>query len=283
MQFIFSAGSLPTYSIDRCFAFAKQAGFDGIELVVDDQWDTRQPDFLCPLIDRHQIPIVAVHSPLRPVPTWPLDQPTWLCKSVELAEAIGAGVVVHHLPRRLGRLTIQIGANRFKTTLFGWEAEASYRRWLETEYPELQARTDVKLCIENMPVRYWLGRRWNAHTWNPHSPETVMGITQFPHLIMDTTHLATWGLDPVEVYDQWRGQVGHIHLSNYNGRQHRLPEDGVLHLDRLLARMATAGYEGAISFEIRHQALGAGQPDARIIETMGKSLQLCRSWVHTPC
>ena len=36
MQFIFSTGSLYTYNTDRCFAFAAAAGFDGIELMVDD-------------------------------------------------------------------------------------------------------------------------------------------------------------------------------------------------------------------------------------------------------
>ena len=35
MHFIFSTGSLYTYGIDRCFAFAQRAGFDGVELLVD--------------------------------------------------------------------------------------------------------------------------------------------------------------------------------------------------------------------------------------------------------
>ena len=68
MKFIFSTGSLYTYSTARCFEFAAQAGFDGIELMVDHRWDTRQSDYLLRLIDSYQLPILAVHSPQRVIP-----------------------------------------------------------------------------------------------------------------------------------------------------------------------------------------------------------------------
>ena len=53
MKFIFSTGSLYTYSIDRVFGFAKKAGYDGMELLMDDRWDTRQADFISSLIKKH--------------------------------------------------------------------------------------------------------------------------------------------------------------------------------------------------------------------------------------
>lgn len=36
-----STSSLPTYDLDRVSGLALDAGFDGIELMVDQQWDTR--------------------------------------------------------------------------------------------------------------------------------------------------------------------------------------------------------------------------------------------------
>jgi hypothetical protein len=41
-----STGSLYTYGLDRVFGLAQKAGFDGIEVLVDGRWDTRQADYL---------------------------------------------------------------------------------------------------------------------------------------------------------------------------------------------------------------------------------------------
>jgi sugar phosphate isomerase/epimerase len=276
MQFIFSTGSLYTYSISRCFEFAAQAGFDGIELMVDYRWDTRQADYLQRLIAQYRQPVLAVHSPFAfHVPGWPVDEPGRIQESVKLAEAIGAKVVVHHLPPRLGWTWVQIGHRRIPLPWVSRRLTRTYRAWLLHTYHTYQAGTNVLLCIENMPTRRWLGRRWNGHEWN-----TVAEIVRFSALTMDTTHLGTWGLDPIDVYPQLQGKVRHIHLSNFNGREHRLPEDGLLSLDRLLAHLAATGYENAISLELHPDALAAGCPDGRVVELLHTSLNHCRSWAN---
>jgi sugar phosphate isomerase/epimerase len=274
VQFIFSTGSLYSYSVSRCFELAAQAGFDGIELMVDQRWDTRQADYLQRLIQQYRQPVIAVHSPFAPhVPGWPPDEPGRIQESVRLAEAIGAKVVVHHLPPRLGWLWVQVGPRRFPLPGLNLGPARAYYHWLLETYEGFQAQTPVLLCIENMPTRRWLGRRWNGHYWN-----RVDEIVHFPAVTMDTTHLGTWGIDPIEVYPQLQAKVRHVHLSNFNGREHRRPEDGYLSLDRLLAYMAAAGYEGALSLELHPDALEAGRPDARIVELLQTSLSHCRRW-----
>jgi len=278
MQFIFSTGSLYTYSLDRCFDFAAQAGFAGVELMVDQRWDTRQPDHLKGLIDRHRLPIVAVHSPFFGLPGWPQDQPSLIQKSITLAEAVGAKVVVHHLPIRTNYVVISVrGKNRRILPMLGRHPEKGYQDWLSSEYQAIQAQTEIRLCIENMPARRWLNRRWNVHNWN-----TVEAIRRFPSLTMDTTHLGTWGIDPSAAYAHWRDKVGHIHLSNFDGREHRRPEAGQLKLDQLLARLAEDGYAGAISFELHPDALEAGAPDKRVVTLLSESLSQCRAWAEQP-
>jgi sugar phosphate isomerase/epimerase len=278
MEFILSTGSLYTYGTERSFHFAADAGFDGIELMVDERWDTRQPDHLHRLMDRYQLPIRTVHSPFFRVPGWPGDQPGLIEHSVNLAEQVGARVVVHHLPERTGYLQVRGGNIRLLLPVPFWDRHASYRNWLRNGYRALQERTDVALCIENMPAKTFLGRRWNPCTWNTHSWQTVDEITRFATLTMDTTHLGTWGLDPAEVYGRWRDRVQHVHLSNFDGREHRRPEAGQLRLDRLLARLAAGGYAGAVALELHPDALEAGADDARVVELLATSLRLCRSW-----
>lgn len=154
-----------------------------------------------------------------------------------------------------------------------WGREANYRRWLEEAYAALQAETDVRLCIENMPAYRRAGRRWNLYYWN--EPEA---IKRFSSVTMDTTHLGTWGLEPAEVYLRLDGRVRHVQLSNFDGCQHRRPESGELRLDLLLQQMAANGYKGAVSLEMHPDALGAGEEDRAIIERLAASLAHCRRW-----
>ena len=121
-----------------------------------------------------------------------------------------------------------------------------------------------------------MGVRFNPARWNAHSLATLDDITRFPHITLDTTHLGTWGLDPVEAYSRWGQRVKHVHLSNFDGSEHRRPEDGILRLDALLARMAADGYAYSISLELHPDALEAGAPDSRIVDLLRGSLYYCR-------
>ena len=280
MQFIFSTGSLWTYGIDRCFDFAARAGFDGIELMVDGRYDTRQATYVRSLTERTGQPVRAVHSPFSPAtPGWPpfADEPGRILATLALTEELGAAVLVHHLPERTEFLPLAFGTRRVLLPRPGDGRNSSYREWLGREYPQVQANTAVLLCIENMPARRVLGRWVNPCLWN-----TAAEISRFPHVTMDTTHLGTWGIDPVDVYDEFGGRVRHVHLSNFDGREHRRPEVGRLHLDRLLARMAAHGFAGTVSLELHPDALDAGQDDAHIVALLAESLRQCREWATEP-
>ncbi|MGD8624227.1 MAG: TIM barrel protein, partial [Anaerolineae bacterium] len=97
----FSTGSLHTYGLARVFDLAAEAGFDAVEVLIDDRWDSRQPEYLQRLVDASGLPVAVVHSPFVPhVPGWPADSLGRLRQAAALARALGAGVVVTHLPLR---------------------------------------------------------------------------------------------------------------------------------------------------------------------------------------
>lgn len=275
MHFVFSTGSLYNYSVARCFELAAAAGFDGVEIMVDHRIDTRQPSYLKRLAEQHHLPISTIHSPFGPpYPGWPSQDIGRIQKAVELAEAVGASVVVHHLPLRIGAMALQVfGRRQIFLPIPGWRMDRDYKLWLETDYMALQARTDVKLCIENMPARRLFGERLNIHYWNDPAQ-----IIRFPNITLDTTHLGTWGLEPAEIYPHLGGRVGHVHLSNFDGKEHRRPQAGRLHLDKLVAQLAADGYNGAVSLELHPDALEAGAEDSRVVELLTESLSQCRSW-----
>ncbi len=61
---VFSTGSLHPFGLERVFGWAAEAGFDGVEVMMDDRWDTHQPAYLAGLVERHELPILALHPPI---------------------------------------------------------------------------------------------------------------------------------------------------------------------------------------------------------------------------
>jgi sugar phosphate isomerase/epimerase len=86
--------------LDRIYGWAAEAGYDGVEIMMDDRWDTHQDAYLDHLADKHGIPILALHPPLRGV--WRLDPGDTLVRAARLAARIGGGeaevVVPAHPP-----------------------------------------------------------------------------------------------------------------------------------------------------------------------------------------
>jgi len=62
---IFSTGSLYPFGLERVCAWAAKTGFDGVEIMMDERWDTHQEEYLGDLARRHGVPILTLHPPLR--------------------------------------------------------------------------------------------------------------------------------------------------------------------------------------------------------------------------
>ncbi len=255
MQIAFSTGSLYTYGLDRVFGLAREAGFDGVEIIIDNRLDTRDVTYLCCLSERHNLPILSLHSPfpLIGVDGWPWDEVTRTQRTVALAEALGVPTVVTHLPLRLHVAVVQatLVERRFLLPIF-WPWGRGYARWLKTALFTLQPASPVTVAVENMPC-FWLGRRrLDVHLMN-----RTEEWSQFPHLTLDTTQRGTWGLDILAVYEQVADHVAHVHLSNYHDRQEHLrPDDGELPLGAFLERLQDR-FRGIVTVELNPVSLEA--------------------------
>jgi sugar phosphate isomerase/epimerase len=269
-----STGSLYTYGTARVFDLAARTGFDGIEIMVDHRWDTRQPDYLRALSRDHDLPIVVLHSPFLTLDAhgWPDDELGRLKHTVTLAQALDVPTVVTHLPFHYHAIVgcwYAARQRRFKLPVPIRRRE-SYFHFLRNGLAAFEAEAGVTVAVENMPAQQFLRWRVNSYAFN-----SVAEIARFPHLTLDTTHLGTWGLDPVAVYEQLRERVAHVHLSNFDGREHRSPPDGHLQLAALLRCLADDGYQGAITVETGPDALHAENGD-RCLAALRRALAFCR-------
>ena len=89
-----------------------------MEVMVDHRWDSRQTAYLHRLADDHGLPIAAIHSPfVSYVPRRPQDPLGRLQESVALAQAVGARVVVTHLPLRIRAARVEFFGFRTRPLL----------------------------------------------------------------------------------------------------------------------------------------------------------------------
>jgi sugar phosphate isomerase/epimerase len=214
--------------IDAAFGLIADAGFDGIEIMVTKDPDTRDARRIRELSEDHGLPIAAIHAPFLLVTrrVWGVDPVGKIDRALELARDVDAPLVVVHPPYR-------------------WQR--GYRRWLDGRLPGMAERPAI--AVENMfPVRV-RGRSVGTI----HARQSLEDLERAPRVVLDTSHAAVANLDPVEVAERLGDRLVHVHLSNNAGKgwDSHLPIDrGVLDLGRFLEALAGRGFGGAVSLEI---------------------------------
>jgi sugar phosphate isomerase/epimerase len=266
MRLACSTASLFALPLHDVFPVLADVGFRSAEIMVTRDPSTQDPHLLSRLADAHGISISAIHAPLLLMSrtVWGTDPVVKIYRSIELAEAVGAPLVVVHPP-------------------FRWQS--GYRRWLDDQMPRLADRTGVRVAVENMfPVKV-RGRT----VASPHTVRTVEALEGFPHVVFDTSHAAVSDLNLLETLEQLRGRLAHVHLSNNAGRgwdSHLPVHEGVLDLGPFLEALAADGFDGSVSLELDLRSY-LSDP-ARLREVLAGNLRFCQErlagsdWAETP-
>ena len=244
---LLSTSSVYPENCAYAFDLAERLGFDGVEIMVWTDPMTQEPGALQALSDLHALPIGAVHAP-----TLLLAQRLWgwepwgkIERSVQLAEEVGAGVVVIHPP-------------------FRWQRE--YAEGFVEGIAARQERTEVKLAIENMFP--WRARNSEMQVYRPHWDPVGQA---YQHVTLDSSHAATSSSDSVDLLDRLGDRVSHIHLSDGSGSfkdEHLVPGRGSQPLDLLLRTLVERGYAGAVSLEVGTRTRSVEQREADLAEAL---------------
>ncbi|WP_344774701.1 sugar phosphate isomerase/epimerase [Gryllotalpicola kribbensis] len=246
--------------VEHGFRLAREAGYDGVEVMVTRDEKTQSTDALLRLSERYEAPIMSIHAPVLLLThfVWGRDPRVKLAKSAELAASVGAATVVVHPP-------------------FRWQAE--YAVDFLQIVREIATDAGVQIAVENMFPWKAAGRAMKAYMpgWDP---------THFDcdAVTLDFSHAALSGQSSLELAAGFGQRLRHVHLcdgsaSNDEGRifdEHALPGRGTQPVAEVLALLAAQNWDGAIVAEVNtRKARSDDERLAMLVET----LQYAR--VHT--
>jgi sugar phosphate isomerase/epimerase len=201
------------------------AGFDGAELLIGHNPDTRDPERVAAYAKEAGLEIPVVHGPymvlLRNVLGAKYMEKTR--RSLALAAEMGAHTMVAHAP-------------------FRWERAA--RGWVTGEVNDEAREAGTVFAMENLfPVA---GRAFS-------SVVTPAELAVFPNVVFDTSHFAVAGVDLFEAWEAVSDRVVHLHVSDNfgNGKDSHAPiGSGVLPLEEFLRTVGASSYDGTITLEL---------------------------------
>ncbi len=231
---------------------AREAGFKSIELMVTKHEETQSASLVKELAERHRLAVDAVHAPflMAAKKVWG-DYRGKIERSLEMADHLGAKVVVVHLP-------------------YFWQWD--YARWTHRHLMHHSVRNGIHIAVENaMLLKIW--RTWNLNLFN-----SLHELERFGDLTFDTSHFAVAGVDIFRAWDALCEKVCHIHLSNNYLKgfdDHALPFERRLPLDRFIALLAREGYAGKVALELGPGSLEARLGEERIVRNLKRSLSYC--------
>lgn len=245
-------------STAHAFGYAAELGYEAVEVMVGIDALSQQTSAVKQLMDHHQVPISAVHAPclLFTQRVWGLEPWGKLERSAEMAEEVGAEVVVVHPP-------------------FRWQRD--YGRDFVDGIAALEESSGIAFAVENMyPWRASSKRHLPMYvpSWDPSEQD-------YANTTIDLSHAAIAQDDPVAMAERLGDRLRHIHLTDGTDSakdEHLVPGRGDIGADRFLRHLAATGFTGEIVVEITTRR--SGTHDDRAAE-LRESLEFAREHLES--
>jgi len=237
-----STGSLFILPLPKVFELSAEAGFDGVELIINQDFQKVNPVKLINSLQKTTT-IHSIHAPFMPLDGWggPVDT---LKRCIALAAECGIPLVNFHPPSWMG-------------------FEVGFWRWfysINDFQKELGLDSGVVVTLENMP---WIGKM----KINPHILSDTNKMIAFINehnlfMTFDCTHMGSGKTNFIKDFYQFyeTGRIRNIHFSDYGyGREHLLPGHGVLPLTRFLNHLRNTGYQETVTLELDPSEFPSGE------------------------
>jgi len=253
-----STSSFFPLSLEDCFRLGREAGADGIEVMITNDPHTYDPRVLSFLSRRFSLPILSVHAPVLLLThgVFGYNPAMKLEKSAQLAVQLDADTVVVHPP-------------------FRWQA--AYSRVFARQVNDIETRYNVRVAVENM-----FGWSASSITFEAYSPGWNPGGLPVDHLTLDFSHAAMQDVSSLDLAREWGERLSHIHLCDGTSPkenfhlfdEHLLPGEGSQPVHHTLAALGRSGFTGHVIAEVSTRS--AKSESARV-DMVGRSLDFSRA------
>ncbi len=268
-----STGTLYAYPLRPVFRWARQAGFDGVELVINPEAVMRGGPAVRRLAQAEGVEIFSAHPTILPIPGW-RERDGGMARTIGLAQGAGIGLVVMHTPRSE---SLDEGEGLvFRQRIERWQQQL--------------AGSDLQLAVENKAIRVEAHRRYAL---TPLDRLRAFADRYDLGLVLDTAHAGTAGEDLVQARRLFDDRLVNVHLSDLGGRlplaglpsvhrffgEHRFPGMGDLALSALLKDLASSRYVGLVTLEVNPWSVRAWWPPA-VRRYLARASQWMKGMAH---
>lgn len=247
-DFVFYRMGLLGYSLEKMFAFAKQVGYDGIEMTesIATRWMGSKK--IKAISNYYDLPITSVHHSLTRMVLSTFGSVRRLMRR---AEGVGAEAVVVHI------------ASVHKTF------QPDYFRQIK----QLERKYNIVVAFENAMSQFKSIKTPAAeYTYDPE--KFVKFIKQEDIAVTyDIGHMAGLNANLVEMYEKLKSHLRIIHLQDYmNGYDHQKLGSGTLPLPEFLQHLVKDDYKGLITLEVFPRNLNPFISNTKVERIMIESL-----------
>lgn len=273
MDILLSTGSLAPRSLTIAARIARDAGADGLELLLNNALLASGPEQAARTAATHAMPIRSVHPPLRLI-----GAEHYVHEDMIAAAAFARGLadcrtLVMHAIGGAGLHTERGRAFLDTVTAVGDTLTKSGVRLAIENRGTVQPKPKLDF-LDRLPNLYRVCEEWD------------LGI------VLDTAHAASYGLNIVAALDVVGASLINVHLSdrreeppawtasvwNSLTREHQLPGQGALPLGAFLRKLKARQYRGAVTLELSPLAL-ASWSTARATERLRAAIAFVRAQV----
>lgn len=229
-----SSDSLEHYGLNRIFSITKDAGYEGVDLVLNKNMDTKDPEYLMELSAKYQLPITSISTGTNATKKEAIEL-------LKVAKDANIRVVIIYPPSLM---------------------DFSYVQWIKNDLPILMKRNELMVAMVNAPANTIFG------VFPERAMNNFQDLSRFGALALDISNLETQRMNPLKVYTHFQKDIIQVYFSNYHkGLTHMLPENGILPLESFLAKLHKTQYRGNISVRLRPSELTAASV-AEVVEKL---------------
>ncbi len=241
---LFHTDNLSHYGLERVFEFANKAGYDGIEVGMDGNYDTQDPEYLKKLEKRYNIQIKAFS----------------LSEKFEEKLMKNFQETVREFPN------VVINLNSPQVLSF------KYKKWIENTVPKLAKKYDLIFCRKNTPVKMLLG-------FIPkRSDNSIEALKKKGNICLDLSALAMSNEDIIKAVSLLGTHLKHIYLSNISQHQpYALPMNGILPIESFLVKLAKRSFHGHFTLRVNPHFLSEGN-ETTLLKKMTETQKFYRKY-----